>query len=214
MLLRSHGECWQRRAQISLTDQLCTTTRAWLKAGRNLLCGLCRTLSDLRSLVETSMRRHGAPGLSPLTCIRSTLDNPNAYGVKRPDYHIKEPLNGIGLSNWEIKSPWATETHKIEDIARVILSAITKVKADLSRNTPAGSPVKICLALSSNEASVFELTLHEGVFLAVEVGVWVIPTALQATQEGVGSQTRRYQPRLPGRARSSILPPETPGHAQ
>ncbi|KAJ3132789.1 hypothetical protein HDU90_006677 [Geranomyces variabilis] len=153
-------------------------------------------------------------GLSPLTCIRSTLDNPNAYGVKRPDYHIKEPLNGIGLSNWEIKSPWATETHKIEDIARVILSAITKVKADLSRNTPAGSPVKICLALSSNEASVFELTLHEGVFLAVEVGVWVIPTALQATQEGVGSQTRRYQPRLPGRARSSILPPETPGHAQ
>ncbi|KAJ3165203.1 hypothetical protein HDU88_004286 [Geranomyces variabilis] len=67
------------------------------------------------------------------------VDNTNAYGVKRPDYHIKEPLNGIGLSNWEVKSPCATETHKIEDITRVILAGITDLKADLSDTRQRGT---------------------------------------------------------------------------
>ncbi|KAJ3168137.1 hypothetical protein HDU87_001218 [Geranomyces variabilis] len=171
--------------------------------------------------------------ITPYLCLSGpditwTIDSTTAYGIKRPDYHFKEQSKNVGVSTWEVKTPWASETSKAEDIARVISHGAHQMKEDLRAFVPGGTPVKLCIAFSGVEAMLFELTLHAGVYLAAEIGTWIIPTALQSNQDArfgasfatavaimermqwIKRQTRRYQPRSVGAPRSAHLPPQTP----
>ncbi|KAJ3167855.1 hypothetical protein HDU88_001802 [Geranomyces variabilis] len=80
--------------------------------------------------------------ITPYLCwsgpdITWTIGSTTAYGIKRPDYHFKEQSKNVGVSTWEVKTPWASETSKAEDIARVISHGAHQMKEDLRAFLPA-----------------------------------------------------------------------------
>ncbi|KAI8819503.1 uncharacterized protein EV422DRAFT_507545 [Fimicolochytrium jonesii] len=154
-------------------------------------------------------------------------DNGSHYGPKRPDFSIADD-KGIGLANFEVKSPWATDAAKYQDIARTIHRGIDEMKLDLQTWRPKRSPARLCVAVAAEQGTVFQLMLHKGIFVAVEIGVWWFPTALQMHQEWqvassvamacaimkragwVRRQAAQYVRLGVNAPRLSILPPVTP----
>ncbi|KAJ3143532.1 hypothetical protein HDU90_000295 [Geranomyces variabilis] len=94
--------------------------------------------------------------ITPYLCslgpdITWTIDSTTAYGIKRPDYHFKEQSKDVGVSTWEVKTPWASETSKAEDIAGVISHGAHEMKEDLRALVPGGTPVKLCIAFRASK---------------------------------------------------------------
>ncbi|KAJ3164066.1 hypothetical protein HDU88_005720 [Geranomyces variabilis] len=155
-------------------------------------------------------------------------DNRTPYNSRRPDFHIFEVSKKVGLATVEVKTPWVSQELKEADIARTISHGIDQLKADLVRFKPKKTPAKLCIPFAGDTGVIFELSVHEGMFLAVEVGVWEIPTWLHHSHETkiatavatasaimarvgwVNKLTTKYKPRKKNDARSSLLPPKSP----
>ncbi|KAI8818322.1 uncharacterized protein EV422DRAFT_538155 [Fimicolochytrium jonesii] len=154
-------------------------------------------------------------------------DNATNYDNNRPDFFVHD-ANNRGMACWEVKTQWAGSAAKKKDVGRSIFHSMEHLKIDMHLYSPQSTPVKVCIPFSGNEGTIFELYLHCGVFLAVEVGTWTIPLCLTsgrdaevATAIATGSaimsrlteirvQMDRYQPRADPARRPSFLPPKTP----
>ncbi|KAJ3165066.1 hypothetical protein HDU88_004785 [Geranomyces variabilis] len=85
--------------------------------------------------------------------------NNDHYGAKRADFLVQTADAGrpCGLA--------------------VVEKGIDQIKTDMKRWKPHDSPAKICIAIAEDRGPVYYVMLSGGLFVAVHVRTWVIPTA-------------------------------------
>ncbi|KAJ3163726.1 hypothetical protein HDU86_000320 [Geranomyces michiganensis] len=157
-----------------------------------------------------------------------TYDNTTpSVSKKRPDFHVMDKRK-VGLAAFEVKPPGTGTKATVHDMAKVIAHGVRELKEELARLKPKGNPGKLCISIVNDIGTIFFLTVHEGMFMAIEIGTWTLPTALLPNQEAhfaagvamgvavfrkidwIHNLTKKYEEIGNGANRSNLLPAPTP----
>ncbi|KAJ3172861.1 hypothetical protein HDU87_007788 [Geranomyces variabilis] len=156
-----------------------------------------------------------------------SFDNRTRYGAKRPDYFVYDSI-GRALASFEVKTHFVSSVEQRADVFRTVSNCVDHIIADAHEYSSVGTQAKICATFSGREGTIFEVCLHRGIFLAVQIGTWTVPVSLNwgreteiamaiATGQALmhrllefKQRTDGSRPRADPKKRPSCLLPQTP----